>query len=179
MSFFAWQAGQRFTVVLAGPQMPNFLSFWKSFRPIGPVHVLGQLDDQQKRDFFAAIDIFALPSRSDSFGLVLPEAWANGVPCVGYRAGGIPWVIRDGVDGLIVRPGDIPSLAAALTRLAADAALRKSMGEAGRGRIPTEFDWTSRLALVRGVYEEVIEERRNRQPEKKLTTESQRTQRRE
>ena len=157
----AWEAGRRFTVVLAGPQMPNFLSFWKSFRPAGPVHVLGQLDDRQKRDFFAAIDVFALPSRSDSFGLVLPEAWANGVPCVGYRAGGISWVIRDGVDGLLVRCGDIAALAAALTRLVGDAALRTRMGEAGRARIPIEFDWAGRLSLVRDVYEEVIAERRS------------------
>jgi len=156
----AWEAGQRFTLVLAGPQMPNFVSFWKSFRPAGPVHVLGQLDDVQKRDFFAAIDLFALPSRSDSFGLVLPEAWANGVPCVGYRAGGVPWVIRDGIDGLLVRCGDIAALAAALSRLVGDAALRRCMGEAGRARIPTEFDWEDRLALVRDTYEEVVAERR-------------------
>ena len=156
----AWESGHRFTLVLAGPQMPNFLSFWKSFRPAGPVHVLGQLDEVQKRDFFAAIDLFALPSRSDSFGLVFPEAWVNGVPCVGYRAGGVPWVIRDGIDGLLVRCGDIASLAAALVRLVGDAALRRRMGEAGRARIPTEFDWADKLALVRDTYEEVIAERR-------------------
>jgi glycosyltransferase involved in cell wall biosynthesis len=155
----AWEAGHRFTVVLAGPQMPNFLSFWKTFRPAGPLHVLGQLDDTQKRDFFAAIDIFALPSRSDSFGLVLPEAWANGVPCVGYRAGGVPWVIRDGIDGLLVRCGDIASLASALVRLMGDAALRRRMGKAGRERIPKEFDWAGRLSLVRDVYAEVVADR--------------------
>jgi glycosyltransferase involved in cell wall biosynthesis len=155
----AWQAGQRFTVVLAGPQMPNFLAFWETFRPAGRVHVLGQLDDAQKRDFFAAIDVFALPSRSDSFGLVLPEAWANGVPCVGYRAGGLPWVIRDGIDGLVVACGDVAALAAALSRLAGDAELRRRMGEAGRARMPT-FDWTARLSLVRDVYAEVLAEAR-------------------
>ena len=156
----AWHAGANFTVVLAGPQMPNFRTFWQTFRPAGRVHVLGQLDDAQKRDFFAAIDVFALPSRSDSFGLVLPEAWANGVPCVGYRAGGVPWVIRDGIDGLIMPCGDIAALAAALSRLAGDAALRRRLGEAGRARIPTEFDWTGRLALVRDVYAEVLAEGR-------------------
>ena len=110
----AWQAGARFTLVLAGPQMPNFLAFWRQFQPAGPVQLLGPLSDEDKRHFFASIDLFALPSRSDSFGLVLPEAWANGVPCVGYRAGGVAWVIRDGLDGLLVRCGDITALAESL-----------------------------------------------------------------
>src|SRR5262249_39740525 len=106
----AWSAGARFAVVLAGPEMPNFRAFWGTFRPDGPVVRCGPLDDGEKRDFFAAIDVFALPSRSDSFGLVLPESWANGVPCVGYRAGGVAWVICDEGDGLLVRCGDVAGL---------------------------------------------------------------------
>jgi glycosyltransferase involved in cell wall biosynthesis len=119
---------------------------------------LGVLDDEGKRDFFAGIDVFALPSRSDSFGLVLPEAWANGVPCVGYRAGGVAWVIRDGVDGALVKCGDVEALAAALARLAGDAATRRRMGEAGRARMP-EFDWGNKLAMVRDVYRDLHEPR--------------------
>ena len=72
---------------------------------------LGLLTDAQKRDFFAGLDVFALPSRSDSFGLVLPEAWANGAPVVGYRAGGVAWVIRHEQDGLLVKCGDVEGLA--------------------------------------------------------------------
>jgi glycosyltransferase involved in cell wall biosynthesis len=136
--------------------MPNFESFWNSYWPAGPVRRLGVLDSQQKRDFFAGIDLFALPSRSDSFGLVFPEAWANAVPCVGYRAGGIPWVIRDGVDGLVVRCGDVAALTATLLRLAGDASLRQRLGEAGWQRTQHEFNWSDKLALVRQVYTEVI-----------------------
>jgi glycosyltransferase involved in cell wall biosynthesis len=151
-----WQRGGRVRVVLAGPDMPNFRAFWAGYRPVGPVVRLGRLDEEQKRDFFAGIDVFCLPSRSDSFGLVLPEAWANGAPCVGYRAGGIPWVIRDGVDGLIVRCGDLNGLAAALGRLAADGEWRRRLGEAGRARTERELDWGEKLALVREVYRKVV-----------------------
>jgi glycosyltransferase involved in cell wall biosynthesis len=152
----AWQQGADFVVVLAGPEMPNFRAFWRTFRPTGTVLRLGVLDEQHKRDFFAGLDVFALPSRSDSFGLVLPEAWANGAPCVGYRAGGVPWVIRDGVDGLLVRCGDVAGLAGALTRLAGDEALRRRLGEAGRARIGEgEFDWDAKLRLVRDTYAQV------------------------
>ena len=69
--------------------MPNFRRFWLSYADAARVQCLGVLDEQQKRDFFAALDVFALPSRSDSFGIVLLEAWADGGANVGYRAGGV------------------------------------------------------------------------------------------
>jgi glycosyltransferase involved in cell wall biosynthesis len=139
----AWEAGAAFELLLAGPRMPAFEAWWRTFTPRGRVRLLGPLDDKGKRDFFAALDGFALPSRSDSFGLVIPEAWANGVPVVVYDAGGPPWVVRHGVDGLVVRCGDVPALAAALTRLPHE----RPMGEAGRSRL-AEFDWDSRLSVV-------------------------------
>jgi glycosyltransferase involved in cell wall biosynthesis len=151
----AWAQGGRFRVVLAGPAMPNFESFWRTYRPAGIVQRLGVLDPAQKRDFFAAIDVFALPSRSDSFGLVLPEAWANGVPCLGYRAGGVAWVIRDETDGLLVRCGDVAGLAGALVRLAGDEELRRRLGASGLERTRHEFDWEDKFRIVRRVYEEL------------------------
>jgi glycosyltransferase involved in cell wall biosynthesis len=160
----AWSAGERFTVVLAGPEMPSFRAFWSSFPGRDRVVRCGVLSEEQKRDFFAAIDVFALPSRSDSFGLVLPEAWANGAPCVGYRAGGVACVIRDETDGLLVRCGDVTALAAALGGLVRDGEARRRMGEAGRSRLAAEFDWESKLPLVREVYAEVRRRSRGGEP---------------
>lgn len=149
-------AGPGFTLLLAGPEMPNFRSFWATYQPAGPVVRAGVLSDDEKRDFFASIDVFALPSRSDSFGLVFPEAWANGVPCVGYRAGGVAWVIRDGSDGVLVRCGDVAALAHQLRTLATDAALRRRLGECGRQRVPTDFDWDRKLRLVRDTCSQLV-----------------------
>jgi glycosyltransferase involved in cell wall biosynthesis len=132
--------------------MPNFQVFWQSFPAANHVVKLGVLDDRQKKDFYAGIDVFALPSQSDSFGLVLLEAWANGLPNLGYRAGGIAWVIQDEANGLLVKCGDILGLAAALMRLAADASLRQRLGEAGRARIDTEFRWEDKLEIVERAY---------------------------
>jgi len=151
----AWGGGGRFHVVLAGPEMPNFQRFWRTFRPAERVRRLGALDERQKRDFFAGMNVFALPSRSDSFGLVLLEAWANGAANVGYRAGGIPGVVRHEQDGLLVRCGDVDALASALLRLSADAGLRRRLGAAGRERTKREFNWEEKLGLVRRVYEEL------------------------
>jgi glycosyltransferase involved in cell wall biosynthesis len=152
-----WRQGKRLRVVLAGPEMRNFRSFWKSCRRAGPVIRLGQIDDAQKRDFLAGIDLFALPSRSDSFGLVLLEAWANGVPNVAYRAGGVAEVIRHEQDGLLVRCGDVAGLTSALDRLIDDARLRQRLGASGRDRSLREFRWEEKLSLVRQVYQEVLE----------------------
>jgi glycosyltransferase involved in cell wall biosynthesis len=148
-----WRDGRRFRLVLAGPEMPNFRRFWEGFagRPGVAVRRLGVLSEPQKRDFFAGLDVFALPSRTDSFGLVLVEAWANGLPNLAYRAGGVAEVVRDGCDGLLVRCGDVGTLAAALGRLVADAGLRRHLGEAGRARVLVEFRWEEKLDVVRRV----------------------------
>jgi glycosyltransferase involved in cell wall biosynthesis len=155
-----WREGRDFHIVLAGPEMPNFQRFWRTFPLPTRVRRLGTLDDADKRDFFAGLDVFALPSRSDSFGLVLLEAWANGVPNIGYRAGGVADVIRHAGDGLLARCGDVDGLAALLAGLIADPELRRRLGAAGRARTAAEFRWVDKLALVRGVYQEVTGQKR-------------------
>ncbi|NBO91875.1 MAG: glycosyltransferase family 1 protein [Planctomycetia bacterium] len=147
----AWAEGAKFELLLAGPRMPGFEVWQRSFSPLGRVRMLGPLDRKGKRDFFAALDGFALPSRSDSFGLVILEAWANGVPVVVYEAGGPPWIVRDKVDGLVVRCGDLRALAKTLTCLPNE----KQMGEKGRSRL-VEFDWPSRLNVVAKAMQETV-----------------------
>lgn len=150
----AGPAGHRWRIVLAGPDMPNFRRFWDRFGHPPAVTRLGVLSEHQKRDFYAGIDVFALPSRTDSFGLVVLEAWANGKPVVVYRAGGPAEVVRDGVDGVQVPCGDVTALAGQLVRLARDPELRRRLGDAGRSRVCREFDWEVKLAGVRRVLAE-------------------------
>jgi glycosyltransferase involved in cell wall biosynthesis len=155
----AWANGLRFRVVLAGPQMPNFRAFWDGFPHKPRVTRLGVLSDAAKRDFFAGIDVFALPSRSDSFGLVLLEAWANGKPNIVYQAGGPAEVVRDGTDGLRARCGDVGDLSVKLAALVTDAGLRRALGDNGRSRLKSEFRWEDKLALVREEAERLVVER--------------------
>ena len=150
----AGRLGPDVRVVLAGPEMPNFQRWWAGFVDQHRVTRLGPLDEQQKRDFFAGIDAFALPSRSDSFGLVLLEAWANAKPVVCYRAGGPADLVRDGQDGFVVPCGDVAALAERLKCLAANPYRAASQGRTGRDRL-TEFDWTEKLTIVRDTLIEV------------------------
>ena len=147
----AWARGYRFRIVLAGPEMPNFRAYWRDFSAKERVTRLGVLSDEQKRDFFAGIDAFALPSRTDSFGLVLLEAWANGKPNLVYRAGGPAEIIRDGIDGLHARCGDAEELTEQLARLVSNEDLRLKLGDNGLARVEREFRWADKLDLVRNV----------------------------
>jgi glycosyltransferase involved in cell wall biosynthesis len=155
-----WKQGCCFRLVLAGPEMPNFQKFWSRFSSRERVLRLGVLQDRQKRDFFAGIDMFALPSRSDSFGLVLLEAWANGLPNIAYRAGGIAEVIHDNQDGLLIACGDVNGLADGLARLVSNAELRTRLGNTGKNRLPREFRWEDKLKKVQDVYDSLAGRRR-------------------
>lgn len=78
--------------------------------------------------------IFVLPSASESFGLAVLEAMAAGLPAVATRAGGLPEVVRDGVDGFLHPVGDVDAMARSVDRLLASPELRRRMGAAARRR---------------------------------------------
>jgi glycosyltransferase involved in cell wall biosynthesis len=147
------RSGHPLRVVLAGPAMPSFTKFWARFGPAEWVTQLGPVSDRQKRDLFAGIDVFALPSRSDSFGLVFLEAWAKGLPVIGYRAGGVADVIRHEKDGLLVRCGDLIGLQEAISRMM-NAGDRRNWGTAGRERLIREFRWDEKLRITRAALTE-------------------------
>lgn len=139
---------RRFRVMMAGPMMSNFRSVWKEEQYRKHVYQLGVISESEKRDFFAGIDVFCLPSRSDSFGLVLLEAWANAKPVIVYRAGGPSELVRDRVDGIICDLGG-EVLRIAMEQLVDSPKARQEYGEAGFQRIAKEFRWPDKLALVR------------------------------
>ncbi|MHB1739515.1 MAG: glycosyltransferase [Actinomycetes bacterium] len=81
-----------------------------------------------------AADVFVLASRHEGLPVALMEAMAAGLPCVVTRVGGMPEVVRDGVDGLVVAPGNPEALAQALDALLVDPRLRARLGAAARER---------------------------------------------
>jgi len=83
----------------------------------------------------AAIDVLVLPSREESFGLVLVEAGAYAKPVVACRSQGPDEIVVHGETGFLVPQDDAPGLASALRRLLESAELRRRMGVAGRQRV--------------------------------------------
>jgi glycosyltransferase involved in cell wall biosynthesis len=106
--------------------------------------------------FFAAFDAFVLPSGNEGTPVTAIEALASGCPVVATRVGGVPDVVRDGVDGLLVEPGDREALADALARLAADPELRRRMGEAGRERVLPRYAVERLIDDVDGLYRRLL-----------------------
>lgn len=94
---------------------------------------------------------FVLPSRGDAVPHVILEAMASGLPIVATRVGAIPDLIEDGVNGLLVNPGDATALGDALAILAADAPLRARLGAAGRERARRDYDARINLPRILGL----------------------------
>jgi glycosyltransferase involved in cell wall biosynthesis len=93
----------------------------------GRVELMGQTDDVPRA--LREASVLAMPSRAEGWPLVLGEAMATGVPCVAFDcAPGIREIVTDGVDGVVVAPGNVTGLADAISRLIGDEQLRQSMG---------------------------------------------------
>ena len=100
-----------------------------------------RLPDAERNDLLAAMDVLALPSRTDTFGRVFLEAWSYAKPVVGARAGGIPDVIEAGRTGELVDFGDAAGLARVLDGLLGDPRRREQMGLLGQRVLWERYDW--------------------------------------
>ncbi len=95
----------------------------------------GYLSGLELATAYASADVFVFPSTTDTFGNVILEAQASGLPCVVSDQGGPRELVEDGVDGFVTRGGDLAGLCEAVRRLCEDAKLRQSMGTAARQRV--------------------------------------------
>jgi rhamnosyl/mannosyltransferase len=143
-------------VVGDGPLRPALEARVRALGLDGRVALVGDVDDV--RPFFAACDVFVLPSthRSEAFGIVQLEAMAFRKPVVSTRLGtGVDWVNVHGLTGLTVQPRDVPALRAALATLLAAPAMRARLGAAGRQRVEREYTTAHAADAVLAVYREV------------------------
>jgi len=101
-------------------------------------------------------DVFFLPSRQESFGLVALEAMSAGVPVVASNIGGLPEVVVDGHTGFLHDPDDEEALAGSIVRLLKDSRLRARMGRAARRHAQTKFNVEDAVDRYQAVYERAL-----------------------
>lgn len=109
------------------------------------VELLGAVSEAVVKEELQAAHVFALASHEEALGVATMEAMAMSVPVVVTRVGGVPELVTDGVEGLLVPPHDPGALAAALERVLRDGRLAQRMGQAGRGKVERAFH--SRLSV--------------------------------
>lgn len=125
------------------------------------VRFLGRVPDADLPACYHAADLFVLPSiaYTETFGVVQVEAMAAGLPVVSTNLPtGVPWVNQHGSSGLVVPPGDVDALAAAIRRLAVDPAERARLAHGAAARAQSMFARERMLASFRDVVEQVVAE---------------------
>ncbi len=118
------------------------------------VVMLGHREDTY--ELLQAMDMFVLPSLHEGIPMALLEAMAMGLPVIATRVGGIPEVIEDHVNGILVEPGDSCGLALMCRRLMHDAELSERLGQAARARVEEKFSSETMAAEVANVYRRLV-----------------------
>lgn len=139
-----------------GPELPRLQEQVAALGLQGRVRLFGHLGSSEISGLLGQAHLFALPTFSEGFGLVLLEAMAWDLPVVASRVTSIPEIVLDGHTGLLVPPGEVNALADALLALAADPDRARAMGSAGRRRLEAEFSLDAMAAGTAAVYREAL-----------------------
>ena len=150
-----------YLVVGKGPEKENLERLAQELNISSLVTFVGYVPEQGLPDYYNLSNIFAMPNREESngdiegFGIVFLEAGASGSPVLGGRSGGASEAIREDVTGFLVDPESVEEIAESLRALMGNSELRAKLGEAGRRRAVTEFDWDSRAESLWQVNHEI------------------------
>ncbi len=153
-----WSQGSSAHLVLAGALLTPFQHRLDALPASDRqrIRVLPSVDEATKLDLLAALDILAMPSRTDSFGITYLEAWLYGKPVVGAQVWGVNDVIENGADGLLEPFGDVVALSAAIESLLTAPDIRRAMGERGRAKVLAHHTWTQKYAVTRQLYDQLV-----------------------
>lgn len=145
--------GLRIVVAGSGPEEGALRAEVERADLADTVRLLGNRTDVGK--LLAAADAFCLPSHHEGLPISLLEAMQAGLACIATRVGGVPGLISDGGDGLLVEPGDPDDLAAALERVLLDAELARSLGARARGLVERRYSIAAASSAYADLYDEL------------------------
>lgn len=117
----------------------------------------GSVNQDRIRQFYNSADVFALASFAEGIPVALMEAMAMEIPCISTWITGIPELIRDGIDGLLVPPGDTEALAAAIARVMDNPETCQGLGEAGRRRVIDKYNLPHNLERLASIFRAQLE----------------------
>jgi glycosyltransferase involved in cell wall biosynthesis len=127
------------------------------------VHFLGTVPHAELPAVLRASDVFLLTTEPpESFGIVLIEAMASGLPVIATDYPGVRAVVDDGENGLLIHQGDAAAVAGAIRRLVDDPSQRAAMGAAGRAKAEAEWNWPGLLDRMDDAYTQALAARRAR-----------------
>jgi glycosyltransferase involved in cell wall biosynthesis len=147
-----------FVLVGDGPLRESLQQRSESLELDGVVHFVGLQEDV--RPYLASMDVFMMSSMFEGLPLALLEAMAMNCPVVATGVGGIPGVIRHGINGYLVEPCHPEALARMTSELLASEETRQSMGPAGRKTIEKEFSLQRMTQQLEATYTDVLEKGR-------------------
>jgi glycosyltransferase involved in cell wall biosynthesis len=122
----------------------------------GAVELPGWIGPDAKAQLLSRAGCLVIPSHDEGLPLSLLEAMVSGVPVVATRVGGIPEAVRDGVDGLLVPPADVPALAAAIASILGDGKLRDALTASAAERARERYSAESLAREMAEVFHEVL-----------------------
>lgn len=122
----------------------------------GRVSVPGWISTERRTALLAASDMLVLPSYAENLPMVILEAFAQGLPVISTPVGAIPEVLQPEHNGLLVPPGDVPGLAAAISRLVEQPGLRARMGQAARRDHAEKYDMDGYLKRLAAIWSEAV-----------------------
>jgi len=160
------RSGCKVRLVLAGscPRKAWGREVLRAAKAAGPgtVEITGYLQPKALSERLAAADVYVLPSYMENAPNTLLEAMCVGVPCVAARVGGVASMLRDGVEGLIFRRGNLRDLTDKLERLLVDAEFARTLGLAGAARVRAADEPTKVAARTIEIYRSVLDDARQR-----------------
>jgi N-acetyl-alpha-D-glucosaminyl L-malate synthase BshA len=140
-----------------GPERPNAEKLAKDLGISNRIHFLGNVKNVQ--EILGKSDLFLLPSEDESFGLAALEAMSCEVPVVASDTGGLKELITHGVDGYLIKVGDVEALAEYSLKTLQDEKLQEALGNNARQKVLKKYTPNKIVPIYENLYDEALKER--------------------